>query len=194
MGSVDADPGTVPVRLVEDKLVLREWTDGDLPVMVELFDSPEIDRWTPLESPFHLDAAVRYLARARSARQEGKALQLAITEDGHLVVGEVVIAWKAPQSVEFGYAVGRQHTGRGLARRAVTAALHYCEGLGYREAVLLIDRANEPSLRVARATGFTRAPDLDVERHRKGRTVQLNAWRRQLQPTEGAGLSCRLGR
>ncbi|MGR6919510.1 hypothetical protein ACU635_35200 [[Actinomadura] parvosata] len=41
---------------------MREWTADDLPVMVELFGDPQVDRWTPLRSPFDLAAAHSYLA------------------------------------------------------------------------------------------------------------------------------------
>jgi hypothetical protein len=36
------------IRLSGLGLHLREWTDDDLPVMVELFDEPQVHRWTPL--------------------------------------------------------------------------------------------------------------------------------------------------
>jgi RimJ/RimL family protein N-acetyltransferase len=46
-----------PVRFAGDRLVLREWTDDDLPTMLELFDEPAVARFTPLASPFDLGAA-----------------------------------------------------------------------------------------------------------------------------------------
>ncbi|WP_405856234.1 GNAT family N-acetyltransferase [Streptomyces sp. NBC_01515] len=47
-------PATLPaqLRLTGEDLVLREWTENDLPAMTELFDDPEIAHWTPLASPF----------------------------------------------------------------------------------------------------------------------------------------------
>ena len=72
-----------------DGVVLREWSDDDVPAMAALFDDPDIDQWTPIESPFDAEAAARYLARARARRREGRALQLAITADGEAPLGEV---------------------------------------------------------------------------------------------------------
>ncbi|MFC6020694.1 GNAT family N-acetyltransferase, partial [Plantactinospora solaniradicis] len=61
------------IRIDGHGLVLREWTDDDLPTMVELFDEPEVDRWTPLRTPFNLEAARSYLDRARQLRAAGQA-------------------------------------------------------------------------------------------------------------------------
>jgi len=41
-----------PMRLEGEGLVLREWTEGDLDVMVQLFDDPIVAWRTPLPSPF----------------------------------------------------------------------------------------------------------------------------------------------
>jgi hypothetical protein len=76
-----------PVRLAGVEIVLREWTDDDLPTMVELFDEPDVDRFTPLASPFDFAAATQYLGRARRNRAAGQACQLAITTDGGCALG-----------------------------------------------------------------------------------------------------------
>ncbi|MER6188292.1 hypothetical protein [Streptomyces sp. NPDC001652] len=45
--------------------MLREWAESDLSALVELYDDPEIDRWTPVPSPFDSRAAREYLTKAR---------------------------------------------------------------------------------------------------------------------------------
>ncbi|MGW5971442.1 hypothetical protein [Streptomyces sp. NPDC055186] len=40
--------------------------------MIELYDDPEIDRWTPVPSPFDSRAAREYLPKAREGREEGR--------------------------------------------------------------------------------------------------------------------------
>jgi Acetyltransferase (GNAT) domain len=72
-------------------LTLREWTDADIPAMAELFDDPDVDRFTPLRAPFDLAAARAYLQTARQTRAEGGRLQLAITTDGHTPQGEILL-------------------------------------------------------------------------------------------------------
>ncbi|MFF3256037.1 GNAT family N-acetyltransferase [Actinacidiphila glaucinigra] len=76
----EPSPQPVPtdLRISGLGLILREWHDDDLPAMVTLFDDSAVDRFTPLRSPFDLQAARAYLTRARQRRAEGR-VQLAIT-------------------------------------------------------------------------------------------------------------------
>lgn len=60
-----------------------------MPAMVALFDTAEMDRWTPLASPFDREAALAYVTRAQRRRREGTH-QLAITEDGLEPLGELI--------------------------------------------------------------------------------------------------------
>lgn len=80
------------VRLEGDGLVLREWRDSDVPLMVGLFDNPEVAHWTPLVSPFDLAAAQEYLNKARRTAEIGDRIQLAITVDGEEPLGEVLLS------------------------------------------------------------------------------------------------------
>jgi RimJ/RimL family protein N-acetyltransferase len=116
-------PRTVPPPpfcLSGEGLVLRDWTDDDLPAMVRLFDDPDVARWTPLASPFDADAAKQYLERSREARTAGRRLQLAVTLDGGAPLGEVMLMFKeGGGEIEIGYAIGARHRGQGLSARGV---------------------------------------------------------------------------
>lgn len=170
-----------PVVVEGEGLVLREWDQGDASTMVPLFDTPEMDRRTPLESPFDLDAAARYVRRANELRDEHGSLQLAITEDGSPPLGEVLaFPTEDAGTVELAYAVGAAHNGRGLARRAVLALLPLITTAGLHRARLLIADDNAPSRRVAERTGFTRTSAPLVERRRKGHVLRLVPWEREL--------------
>ncbi|MGA5143381.1 GNAT family N-acetyltransferase [Streptomyces azureus] len=80
------------IRLSGDGILLREWAESDLSALVEIYDDPEIDRWTPVPSPFDSRAAREYLTKAREGREEGrKKAQLAITTDGEQPRGEVLL-------------------------------------------------------------------------------------------------------
>jgi RimJ/RimL family protein N-acetyltransferase len=105
-----------PIVVAGQGLVLREWTDDDVPVMSELFDDPEVAYRTPLETPFDEAAALRYLAAARLARAEGRRLHLAITVDGQKPLGEILLGLRTGS---IGYAVGTAHRGQRLATRAL---------------------------------------------------------------------------
>ena len=169
-----------PLVIRAGGLVLREWTRQDVPAMVALFDDDEVDRWTPLPSPFDETVAQGYFERACRGRHAG-TWQLAITEDGVEPLGEVLLFPTEKAGVcELGYAVGAAARGRALATRAVRALLPLAASLGYREAQLTIAVGNEPSNRVARATGFRRTGEPLRRCERKGYVLDMATWRRGL--------------
>jgi flavin-binding protein dodecin/RimJ/RimL family protein N-acetyltransferase len=166
-----------PTVLRGDGVVLREWLDTDLPAMVELFDEPSIDAWTPLESPFDHAAATRYLARARAVRDSGKGLQLAITADGGEPLGEVLMYPREDGSAELAYAVGVRHRGHRFASRALRLLCAYAAGThGIGRFVLCISPANVPSQHVATAGGFRRSNAPREVRELKGRRAEFDVW------------------
>ncbi|MFD0340164.1 GNAT family N-acetyltransferase [Streptomyces sp. NPDC127117] len=170
---------TVPVRLTGRSIVLREWDDADIPALIEMYDDPEINRWTPVPSPFDAEAARAYLGRARAARAEGRLMQLAITADGGQPQGEVLL-WQDDlddRDIELAYGVGPRYRRRGLASAAVTAATGYAvHHLEARRVLLRIEADNVPSAAVARSAGFTPTADELVAREAKGRRVLLRTW------------------
>ena len=104
-----------PARLEGYGVRLREWADTDLADLVALYDDPEMARWTPVASPFDLDAARAYLAGAREGQAEGRKIQLAVTTDGLLPRGEVLLfrSGSDERDLELAYGVGPAHRGRG---------------------------------------------------------------------------------
>lgn len=187
MTLLDLWPGCGEVVCAEG-LLLREWTLADAPTMVALFDTEEMDRLTPLASPFDLQAALAYLEDARRLRRESGTLQLAITHSGANAMGEVIVfPGSSPASIELAYAVGAPFQGHGLARRAVAAALGLAAGAGaaplIEQAELVIATDNVRSNAVATACGFSPADAPLTERRRKGRTLAMQTWTRSLPQT-----------
>ncbi|MGZ4532545.1 MAG: GNAT family N-acetyltransferase [Mycobacteriaceae bacterium] len=111
-------PADEPVRLRARGLILREWTYEDVPDLVELFDTDEMNRWTPLPSPFDQAAAVRYVDAAHRQRVAEGTLQLAITRDGAAPMGEVLIVEIPASHVSF---VPQPEAATQLILRAVEA-------------------------------------------------------------------------
>src|SRR5689334_9078296 len=99
------------IRITGHGLLLREWTDQDLLTMVELFDDPAVDQFTPLRSPFDLTAARAYLERAHDQRAADLRIQLAITTDGSRPLGEILAFRTADDArgLELAYAIGPRH-------------------------------------------------------------------------------------
>jgi RimJ/RimL family protein N-acetyltransferase len=174
-------PANKPVLLHAEGLVLREWGYEDVPDMVELFDTDEMNRWTPLPSPFDEAAARQYVEVAHHQREADGTLQLAITRDGDAPLGEVLVfPGGREHSVELAYAVGAAHQGRGLGRQAVAAALTLATEANARMAELVIATDNISSQHVALATGFRQTGDSPTQRQRKGFVLTMARWERTL--------------
>lgn len=172
-------PSDEPVVEAEG-LLLREWREDDVPTMVALFDTAEMDRWTPLPSPFDEAVARAYVERARAARADG-TWQLAITVDGGAALGEVLLFPTEHEDLcELAYAVGAAHRGRALGSRSVLAVLSLAAEVGYLRARLRIAVDNVPSRRVAEASGFSLTGQPLLRRERKGYVLDLATWERPL--------------
>lgn len=163
-------------------LHFRAWCLDDAPVMAGLFDTEQMNRWTPLASPFTLEVARDYVAHALGAARSAGVLQFAVLQvpDGPPVGEVLVFPSAAPGEVELAYAIGVQHQRQGIATRAVMAALDVAREAGAHRALLSIAEGNEPSAAVALATGFTMTDDPLRERRRKGFVLQLRTWTRDL--------------
>jgi RimJ/RimL family protein N-acetyltransferase len=160
-------------------LVLRPWSPDDVPQMVRLFNTAEMDRWTPLVHPFDTAAATAYVQNAQLGLASGM-LQLAITTDGDLPLGEVLgFSTDEDRTCEFAYAVGHAHRGQALAARAVRAVLPAAYGAGYRRARLRVAVDNRPSQRVAAAAGFALSDEPLLRRERKGYVLHMATYRRE---------------
>lgn len=66
-----------PRQACGEGLALRPWSLDDVPFMVTMFNTSEMDRWTPLAHPFDEAAAVAYVERANSVSSVG-SVQLAL--------------------------------------------------------------------------------------------------------------------
>ncbi|QIQ04301.1 GNAT family N-acetyltransferase [Streptomyces liangshanensis] len=164
------------IELVGEGLVLRDWTEADLGAMPGLFDHPDIAYWTPIVSPFDEGAARARLERDRRMRAEGTTILLAITLDGGVPLGEVMLR-RAPEGMEIGYAVGPAHRGQGLAVRAVRVVAGYAfEQLGAERVVLEVEAENGASVAVAVKAGFGLLDVPLIRGEEKGRAYALQTW------------------
>ncbi len=146
-----------PISLTGEGVQLREWRSEDLDDLVRLLDEPDIARWTPMPSPFDVEAGIAYLKRAYQGRISGQRIQLAITADGGKPLGEVLLFGvdAGCREAELGYLVGAPHRRRGLAAGALTLLSGYAQGaLGLRRLLLRIDPGNAASTAVARRCGY----------------------------------------
>jgi len=177
-GQNDVVMDTHPLQLAAHGLVLREWSRDDLAVMQELFDDSDVAYRTPLESPFGQAAALRYLHSAERARRDNNRIHLAITTDGHQVLGEVQLNC-ATGSI--GYIVGAAHRGQRLAVRALRIMTEFAHTtLALPKVILEVEPDNQPSIAVARSAGFHPSSSALETVTDKGRTYDLLTWEHNL--------------
>ena len=163
-------------------LYFRAWRESDAVDMARLFDTDEMNRWTPLPSPFTLAVAAEYVRRAHEARERNGTLQLAVcaAPDGP-PVGEVLLfPSEEPHTVEVAYAVGAEHRGRHVGARAIAAVLDLARLAGADWAVLTIANDNVASQATAKAAGFSRTDAPLRRRERKGFVLLMETWESRL--------------
>ncbi|NEA34544.1 GNAT family N-acetyltransferase [Streptomyces sp. SID13031] len=159
------------VRITGNGLILREWQEADLPAMVDLFDNPEVARWTPLASPFDLVAAARYLD---SGQADESLLHLAITTDGLRPLGEVLLSFE-DQSI--GVAISPAVRGQGLALRALNLITAYAhETADLPRVIAEIEPGNTASQSVARRAGYRLTDGEPRKRTSRGREISFHLW------------------
>jgi RimJ/RimL family protein N-acetyltransferase len=166
-----------PIMLTGEGLTLREWRPDDLDDLVELMDEADVARWTPITSPFDVEAGIAYLKRAHQGRTDGQRIQLAITTDGGRPLGEVLLFGhdSGLSQAEIGYVVGAAHRGHGLATRAVALLSGYARNdLALARLVLRIDPGNAASREVARRCGYRLAVEPSAPQDRP----ELETWER----------------
>jgi RimJ/RimL family protein N-acetyltransferase len=169
------DPFASPLILTGNGLLLRDFTDDDLPAMVEVFDDPDVALRTPIASPFDVAAARDYLATMRRTRAEENRLHLAITRPGEDVpLGMIFLR---PSLGMAGYVVGKAHRGQGLAVRAGRLIVEFALGpVGLPHVLLEIEPDNHASVAVAKALGARLGDAAPVEVTSKGRAIRLDTW------------------
>jgi len=162
-------PGTdgalsVPPSATAPGLLLRPWTEQDIPAMVAAHQDPVIRQWLRYPATTEQEAA-RIIEARQAEHRAGTGFSFAIVRAdsdgtaGDLAGGVVIRLNRAAASGEVGYWVAAPWRGRGTAPRAVTAV---CDWLFLLPGLRPLDRLelihaidNHASCRVADKAGFT---------------------------------------
>ena len=145
--------------LTDGSVVLRQWTDTDVPAITAACREAEIARWLDqVPQPYTQRDAREYIASTRRGWREATLSAFAIADSAtDEALGSISVHWiDHEQAVgEVGYWVRHDARGRGVATRAVRLisrwALVQC---GLRRLQLRADVLNQPSQRVAEKAGF----------------------------------------
>jgi RimJ/RimL family protein N-acetyltransferase len=156
------------MELRDGDLVLRYWTEGDVPALVAACNDPEISRWIPvIPSPYTEDDARAFVSG--EARPEIDH-SFAVTWAG-AVVGAIGMRINANATGHVGYWCARETRGRGYTTRALRLVCRFgFEDLRLGRMELITDPDNHASQRVATKVGFQREGVLRSHLlHRDGR-------------------------
>jgi RimJ/RimL family protein N-acetyltransferase len=167
-----------PERLTTERLVLRRWSEADLPGLVAVLSQPAV--WTALwpgREPDAAFAAKRIEHHVRHWSEHG--FGLLIVEVG--APSAEIAGWAGPShpdfapgletEVEIGWTLAPAHWGRGLATEAARAAIAATfAALDVERVISLVHPENHRSRGVARRLGMERvdqvqAGDLPLEVH-----------------------------
>lgn len=159
MSSVASPP---PYRIDTERLTIRCWEPRDAPLLKDALDSSldHLRPWMPWarEEPKPLDEKVELLRRFRGMFDlEQDFVYGLFARDGSAVVGGAGLHTRVGEgALEIGYWLRASEAGRGLARETAAAltlvALRVC---GVDRVEIRVDPANERSLAIPRALGFT---------------------------------------
>ncbi|EFZ03377.1 acetyltransferase (GNAT) domain protein [Metarhizium robertsii] len=148
-----------PERLVEGDLVLRRWKLSDAAELhaAASGSAVELARWMPWAADgYDLTKAQQFLDFTSKAWDNGESYDFAIIVDGRISgsFGLMTPATKAPNTLEVGYWLAKEATGRGLATRAASLLTRTAFAVGAEHVQIRHDERNHRSGAIPRRLGF----------------------------------------
>jgi len=155
------------MELCDGDMLLRSWSEADVPELAVACNDPEIAYWIPpIPSPYTEDDA-----RAFISGEPGESHSLAITLEGRIAGGIGMGVNTHDYRGRIGYWVAAGARGRGVCTRALRLLARFgLDELGLVRLELITDPDNVASQRVAEKVGFRREGVLRAHlRHPDGR-------------------------
>lgn len=144
--------------ITTDRLVLRRYTDEDIPELLELVSQPSLEDVVSGRIEATETGVREYIELQNSYRpfEKGKVFELAVERkaDGSLL-GLVGLIRRDNGEGEMGWALGAEHRGQGYATEAARALMDYAfESLGLDHILADASGDNAPSRRVMERLGM----------------------------------------
>jgi RimJ/RimL family protein N-acetyltransferase len=157
------------VELRDGNLVLRPWSEDDVPALVEACNDPEITYWIPVIPRPYTEADALSFVRGESPGVPEHSYAITV---GDTLVGAIGMSLNSMKyKGAIGYWIARAVRARGVCTRALRLlARHGLEELALQRLELITDPDNLASQRVAEKVGFRREGVLRAHlRHPDGR-------------------------
>jgi RimJ/RimL family protein N-acetyltransferase len=143
------------MELRGEGLLLRPWTEADVPALVAACSDPEIPRWIPVIPQPYTEVDARRFVRGEWRANPGH--QLAVTENGTVVGSIGMTVNEELRNGHIGYWCAKEARGRGVTTRALRVLCRWgFDELRLERLELITDPDNRASQRVAEKVGFRR--------------------------------------
>ncbi|MDQ3670703.1 MAG: GNAT family N-acetyltransferase [Actinomycetota bacterium] len=137
-------------ELRDGEILLRPYTESDVPALTALCQDPDVQRRIDLPVPYGASDALEYISRVETTRA------IVDARTGELLGS---IGWRLvdQENVQIGYWIGSDFRRRGIATRALRLLSRWAlTELATGRVQLLTEPDNEASQRVAEKAGFER--------------------------------------
>jgi ribosomal-protein-alanine N-acetyltransferase len=150
---------THPIRIVGDKVVLREFTLEDVDDVLAIIGDDKVTTWLSFDSRDGAQAIAMLEGTIERARQEPRTeFYLGVTKhDDDRVIGFARIGLAGVQAGKLGYAITAKEWGHGYATDAARTLITYAfRELGLHRVSAAIGPDNTASIAVVQQLGFAR--------------------------------------
>ena len=137
-------------ELRDGEIIIRPYTDADVPALTALCQDPDVQRRIDLPTPYGPEDAFEYISRVETARAIVDVRSAGLLGS---------IGWRIvdQENVQVGYWIGSDFRRRGIATRALRLLSRWAlTELATGRVQLLTEPDNEASQRVAEKAGFAR--------------------------------------
>lgn len=164
---------------VTDRLILRETVESDVDVFFELYQDPEMTRYTEklYENPELEKEYVREY-REKVYAMQGFGIWTVIRKSDNAIIGRAGLTVREGfAGVELGFAIGTKYQRCGYATEAIKECIHLSKEMELFPCYALCDHGNVASLRVLEKCGFIFGESVQIDKHNYARiTLPQSKW------------------
>ena len=174
-------PLIAPNPIETPRLLVRLFTESDLPALMEVNGDDEVTRFVPYATWQSLDDAKAWFKRMSDLQAAGKALQFVVTTKAkEKAIGACLLFHfeDIATPAEVGYVLGQAHWGCGYMREALTALINYAfDQMSLRSLDATVDVRNIRSIGLLLRLGFVDAGLPHQHEIGKGEPIELKIYR-----------------